>query len=161
MLGIPDEDLNGRKRKGSQVTFKEEEDVINPEDVDPSIGKFRNLIQTAIIPNKRFRIDKTQNSGNEVARSSFHILRPVGSDNHSLYNRMSPLFSSSLSSKLGIHLPNPAPDIDLNKPNESIGTSISPSAFTGNALQLSLNEPRKKKYAKEAWPGKKTGSLLM
>lgn len=43
----------GVKRKKKIVSFCEEEDVINPEDVDPSIGKFRNMIQTTIvIPNK-------------------------------------------------------------------------------------------------------------
>lgn len=54
MLGIPDEEMKGpnRKRKSLGVKFKEEEDVINPEDIDPSIGKFRNLIQTSVIPKK-------------------------------------------------------------------------------------------------------------
>jgi nuclear inhibitor of protein phosphatase 1 len=37
------------KRKKKCVEFKDEEDVINPEDVDPSIGRFRNMIQTSII----------------------------------------------------------------------------------------------------------------
>jgi len=42
MMGIPDEDINSknRKRKLSNVTFNEDEDVINPEDVDPSVGRF-------------------------------------------------------------------------------------------------------------------------
>jgi hypothetical protein len=39
------------KRKG--VSFNDEEEVINPEDVDSSVGRFRNLIQsTVFIPNK-------------------------------------------------------------------------------------------------------------
>ena len=41
------------KKKKKSVQFKEEEDVINPEDIDPSVGRFRNMIQTSIIiPNK-------------------------------------------------------------------------------------------------------------
>jgi hypothetical protein len=36
----------------NRITFNEEEMVINPEDVDPSIGRFRNLIETTVIPKK-------------------------------------------------------------------------------------------------------------
>ena len=56
MLGIADEDANGRngnrKRKKRSITFNEEEEVINPEDIDPSVGRFRNLVQTTVIPTK-------------------------------------------------------------------------------------------------------------
>ena len=45
------------KKKKKMVSFCEEEDVINPEDVDPSVGRFRNMIQTTlVIPNKVFSI---------------------------------------------------------------------------------------------------------
>ncbi len=41
------------KKKKKMISFNEEEDVINPEDVDPSVGRFRNMIQTTlVIPNK-------------------------------------------------------------------------------------------------------------
>jgi len=55
MLGIPDEDqrLKNRKRKKKSVSFNDEEEVINPEDIDPSIGRFRNLVQTTIIPTSK------------------------------------------------------------------------------------------------------------
>ena len=56
MLGIADEDASGRngsrKRKKRSITFNEEEEVINPEDIDPSVGRFRNLVQTTVIPTK-------------------------------------------------------------------------------------------------------------
>ena len=53
MVGITDAD-KPRKRKShtNSVAFADEEEIINPEDVDPSIGKFRNMIQTTIIPTK-------------------------------------------------------------------------------------------------------------
>ena len=53
MVGITDVD-KPRKRKShvNSVEFADEEEIINPEDVDPSIGKFRNMIQTTIIPTK-------------------------------------------------------------------------------------------------------------
>lgn len=41
------------KKKKKFVSICEDEDVINPEDIDPSIGRFRNMIQTTVlIPNK-------------------------------------------------------------------------------------------------------------
>lgn len=61
MLGIADDDSGnknvGGKRKKRSITFNEEEEVINPEDVDPSVGRFRNLVHTSlIIPTKVFII---------------------------------------------------------------------------------------------------------
>ena len=44
----------GRKRKS--VKFNNEEDVINPEDVDDSIGKFRNSCEVTIIPTKVLKL---------------------------------------------------------------------------------------------------------
>jgi nuclear inhibitor of protein phosphatase 1 len=50
MLGIPDDDnRKGLKRKKKSLTFNEEEEIINPEDIDPSVGRFRNLVQTTVI----------------------------------------------------------------------------------------------------------------
>lgn len=54
MLGIGEDDpkQRGLKRHKFNVSFKDEEDVINPEDVDPSVGRFRNLVQTTVVPSK-------------------------------------------------------------------------------------------------------------
>lgn len=54
MLGISDDDphKSNRKRKKKGITFNEDEEVINPEDVDPSVGRFRNLVHTTIVPSK-------------------------------------------------------------------------------------------------------------
>ena len=41
-----------RKRKQSEsgrISFNEEHEIINPEDVDPSIGRFRNMISSSIV----------------------------------------------------------------------------------------------------------------
>jgi len=54
MLGIPDEDKRkSLKRKKKGVTFNEEEEIINPEDIDPTVGRFRNLVQTTVIPTSK------------------------------------------------------------------------------------------------------------
>lgn len=59
MLGIAEDDKPrvgpANKRTKKSITFNDEEEVINPEDIDPSVGRFRNLIQTTVvIPNKVF-----------------------------------------------------------------------------------------------------------
>lgn len=55
MLGIAEDDFKPALRRRSQkrsVSFNEDEEVINPEDVDPSVGRFRNLVSTTVIPVK-------------------------------------------------------------------------------------------------------------
>ena len=42
-MGIPKEETFVKKRRKIHITFNEEEDVINPEDVDPSIGREDHL----------------------------------------------------------------------------------------------------------------------
>lgn len=56
MLGIGEDGESGgsrpRKRRKRGVTFNEDEEIINPEDIDPSVGRFRNLIHTTVVPTK-------------------------------------------------------------------------------------------------------------
>jgi hypothetical protein len=54
MLGITDDEIHKitRKRKKKGISFNDDEEIINPEDVDPSVGRFRNLIQTTVVPSK-------------------------------------------------------------------------------------------------------------
>lgn len=59
-IGITDDSPASKNRKSTahrkKVNFKDEDDIINPEDIDPSVGKFRNLVQTQVIPSKRVRL---------------------------------------------------------------------------------------------------------
>jgi len=52
MLGISDDVLKTKRKRTRGVHFNEDEQIINPEDIDPSVGRFRNLIRTTVIPNK-------------------------------------------------------------------------------------------------------------
>ena len=61
MLGISDGDGPGggsaKKKRKIRIYFNEEEDVINPEDVDPSIGRyilFRYYLQVNIVYNEKY-----------------------------------------------------------------------------------------------------------
>lgn len=40
------------KRKRKSISFHEEEIIINPEDVDPTVGRFRHMVSVQVIPNK-------------------------------------------------------------------------------------------------------------
>ena len=99
--------------------------MINPEDVDPTIGRFRNMIQTTVIPRKRPHPEQglmptaadLLNSPSESSSSSSHaanVKRPtftsptkaVGGGGGGLYDGLdshlmagpSGLFATSLSS---------------------------------------------------------------
>ena len=81
--------------------------------------------------------------------------------------------SLGMVSKLGLRLPNLAPEVDaapeakepapLPAPAPAAATAAAVGfSVEGQGDQPSSNEPKKKKYAKEAWPGKKpVPSLLM
>ena len=62
MSTLPMDEMNPmnplKRRKTTSVSFSTDDDeVINPEDVDPSVGRFRNLISTEIIvPSKKPKV---------------------------------------------------------------------------------------------------------
>jgi len=169
MLGIPDEENRSinRKRKKRGVSFNEEEEIINPEDIDPSVGKFRNLVQTTVIPAKKRRMEANQMDPNLNMSTKHHY---AGLHYHNLYDdlptttvsgdqahvNMSLLFPSSLSGKLGLSLPNPAPEVDMMTSPVEIVPMVTPVN-----MENVTTEPKKKKYAKEAWPGKKPVPSLL
>ncbi len=130
---------------------------------------------------------ETLSSGTLSRDNQFHRSLSVSSGSEGLYGGLPPemgessqshlisqsassgLFSSTLASKLGLPLmPNPAPDVDLSAPLEPAAAPVTsrlnvefaqPPAVESDP---SSNGPKRKKYAKEAWPGKKpTPSLLM
>ena len=144
-----------RKLKRIHITFNEDEQVINPEDIDPSVGRFRNLIQTTVIPSKRPRRDfvsmtfSTEDTHTEV-RSDLHEPSSHYLDSSNTY---------STAARLGISIPNLAPDVNrgLQLPSVDINPKIQVTMETAEESDL----PRKKKYAKEAWPGKKPAHLLV
>ncbi|KAH8290589.1 hypothetical protein KR054_004222, partial [Drosophila jambulina] len=213
MLGI-DDDTNMRKqnalkqgRRSRNVTFNDEEIIINPEDVDPNVGRFRNLVQTTVVPAKRARFDVNhmgihtgsslssanaahvhqlfQQSLADMKHQNQHIreMPPPHAVPHSPTNSLyqgipaeahgkgdlEPISPLSIGSKLGLLLPNPAPEVlpvfdEALEPTSSLAQKLAvananvrryvedphDSSGEGDALC-----PQKKKYAKEAWPGRK------
>ncbi len=68
-----------------------------------------------------------------------------------------------ISAKLGSSLPNSAPDVELysvSLPPPDLNLKLLAAQNQTASRQLE-DGPKKKKYAKEAWPGKKPGSHLL
>ncbi|KAH0535511.1 nuclear inhibitor of protein phosphatase 1 [Cotesia glomerata] len=175
MLGITDDDVHksNRKRKKKGITFNDDEEVINPEDVDPSVGRFRNLVQTTVVPSKRMRLEGGLISLSDDNHHHHHHMKHFQPINTShLYQDLPPEqytpsvnnnpYSSltSVTSRLGIALPNPAPDVDMTPAQiqQDVAPPVPEVPATAEAL---AHEPKKKKYAKEAWPGKKPLPTLL
>uniref|UniRef100_A0A1A9UHD1 Nuclear inhibitor of protein phosphatase 1 n=1 Tax=Glossina austeni TaxID=7395 RepID=A0A1A9UHD1_GLOAU len=203
LLGLPESqtELDTKSRKRRCVTFNDEEIIINPEDIDPNVGRFRNLVQTTVIPIKRARYeglqmglatptqhitltshqmfqqgmqDHIKNLQNAISSTSTTSASPslyqglpaathdghiqhVGND----FTLASPL---ALGSKLGLLLPNPAPDVTpveassvspMNTPALTRKLASANVRYDGSIHTETNDEPQKKKYAKEAWPGRK------
>ncbi|XP_030203122.1 nuclear inhibitor of protein phosphatase 1-like isoform X1 [Gadus morhua] len=166
-----------RRRRSSRVSFSEDDEVINPEDVDPSVGRFRNMIQTAVVPIKKRKLsDPVEPPGSEDAVG--HRTRPFSPRAAGgLYGDLPPTSNEALNpaalalggpTVLG-SVPNLAPEVDLSPVSarppirrDTAAPASVPTHTPGPYAAEAFNEPRKKKYAKEAWPGKKpTPSLLI
>lgn len=184
MLGIGEEvdsaSTSRSKKKRRSVTFNEDQEVINPEDVDPTVGRFRNMVHTTVIPGKRQRLDgigvtsgltsDDKQMGSGLHLHPKHLQSPSGAGT-SLYGDLlphshthldaergnNPILSSVLASRLGISLPDPAPDIDLapSRKEESEEPPLPQIPVPPPAPNPSSTSatPSKKIYAKEAWPG--------
>lgn len=191
MLGISDDSFNNnsssmdksgsRKRSIKNVSFNEEEIVINPEDIDPSVGRFRNMIQSTVVPVKRAKMDPGSSGAVFSAPPTFnsslqsdlllkqfnaslvphlyHDLPPSGDAHKQSPEQDGP--TGTIGSKLGLLLPNPAPDVaplyedeDLSAVS-SVRVSLPQSEDERIDDEVTGDQPKKKKYAKEAWPGRK------
>ncbi|KAK1795079.1 hypothetical protein P4O66_010261, partial [Electrophorus voltai] len=156
-----------RKRKSSRVSFNEEEVIINPEDVDPSVGRFRNMVQTAVVPMKKKKMESGNILGiDDTVTRHVHSFPLRGG----LYGDLPPSSHDARAAGApggttilgGLPLPNPAPEVDLAPEPPQPPVTLNPTPVLGPFAPEGLSEPRKKKYAKEAWPGKKpTPSLLL
>lgn len=179
--------INPIKKKKKSVSICEEEDIINPEDIDPSVGRFRNMVQTTFfIPNKKKRPNQVQISQqteiiNKRAKEDqeIHLQEVEDRESKELYTDSDDEVDKeepySISTSLGINL---APDVDEKQiiQNESeiiikkqqllhqqaqqmINRQHQQSIQMQRDQQIQEQEReellKKKKYAKESWPGRK------
>lgn len=131
------------KKKKKTVIFNDEEDIINPEDIDPTIGRFRNLVQTTVVVprSKRPGIKTESEVVEKKMRPSFDskIERDITLyEEHEEYN------------SIGFKCLNSAPDVD------AIGGS-EPAYLNSHSTQhqvFQTEDDHKKRYVKESWPGR-------
>ena len=166
------------KRRKKTVSFYEDEIIINPEDIDPSIGRFRNMVQTTvIIPSKKKRPNQAQfNNQNidliakrlrqEEALVFTHKIKSeeeedeksrdseVGlNESSTLYDDYD-IFGMSMASNMGLKGLDLAPDVDnYSSPSETPVKQVQPPKHSPQTNQTTIYG--KKIYAKEAWPGRK------
>lgn len=188
MLGINEDNIrkpnSSSKRKRKHITFNDDEIIINPEDVDPSVGRFRNLVQTTVLPAKRFKYETNSmgiphftkpatiqpiiSSVDKTLQSSlYHGIPDAGASGSKPHHPMElDVTQIALGSKLGLLLPNPAPDVNPEEPVavhkvqfSSAPVTSGPHTYEESMMveaQGTPGGPQKKKYAKESWPGRKS-----
>lgn len=119
-----------KMRKG--VSFNDEEDIINPEDVDPSVGRFRNLVKSALIPSKRIRLEAGPATTSETVEEE-----SCGTQG-----------TVAAFTPTGFAVPNPAPNVD---------EELNQLSLDSPEVKEETEAPKKKKkYVKESWPGKRS-----
>uniref|UniRef100_A0A8V0YIK4 Nuclear inhibitor of protein phosphatase 1 n=1 Tax=Gallus gallus TaxID=9031 RepID=A0A8V0YIK4_CHICK len=129
-----------RKRKNSRVTFSDDDEIINPGSLTTDDSATRRMQNFPYSGGLYGGLPPTHNE--------------AGSQSHGVHG-------TALIGGLPMPYPNLAPDVDLTPVVPStvnMNPAPNPAVFNPEAV----NEPKKKKYAKEAWPGKKpTPSLLI
>ncbi|KHJ40382.1 hypothetical protein D918_09574 [Trichuris suis] len=139
---------SGKLRK--HVQFDLVEEIINPEDIDPTVGRFRNLISTSLIslkhprltpiPEKQARLSSLSNPVDpipDLENSSFTA--------KSTESGLAVLFKNRLGSS----------SLDL-APEAKLDETDTPTTSAEIRKPNKPEEPcsDKKKYPIEAWPGK-------
>lgn len=158
VIATATEKTEGGKRRQSEstrISFNESAETINPEDIDPSIGRFRNMISSSIvIPAAELAMPVPPTLYN--ANVGYSNVNKLDKDS-SRYNSAPPLISPSKVKPAGSsYLPvvNSAPEpLDLEAPPKP----VMPEPF--RRTEADDSEPKRKKYAKESWPGRKQAGL--
>jgi len=143
------------KRKRKSVVFAEREEVINPEDVDASVGRFRNLISVQIIPNKRARSTGLAPVNTPVKKhvQDFYNKGLYG-DMESHGNMATKTSGIAMQDNKNATAINLCPDVNDEPIMFESPTEIIQPEPSKQIEDFSLDE-KKKIYHKEAWPGKK------
>lgn len=143
MLRVSDTEIIQRgKRKKKSVNFTDVEEIINIDEIDPTVGKFRNLVQTSIVlPNKKIKTDpsfvpftSTSSSSDLSSKSSFDFQK-------------SNSFNFNDFAFAGV---NSAPEVNFDL-DESTTRPLSIVNFGSLEPKHENRSTEKKKYAKEKW----------
>uniref|UniRef100_A0A914L8R7 FHA domain-containing protein n=1 Tax=Meloidogyne incognita TaxID=6306 RepID=A0A914L8R7_MELIC len=161
------DDARRKLRPRPRLQFNEEEEIINPEDVDPLVGRFRNMVRTAVIPTsgrKREAVD------DENELFDFYLPSQQTKKTRKIASPATTTKSGDKMFSIGSLSLNAAPDLDLYSPilpppknSSAVNTPaakgkygpLMPSKDASKLLGFATPDSEvcpKKKYAKEAWP---------
>nr|CAB3265101.1 nuclear inhibitor of protein phosphatase 1-like [Phallusia mammillata] len=146
-----------KRRKRKSVAFAGEEEVINPEDIDSSVGRFRNMISVQMIPNKRPRESTGLVSASTDVKK--HIQEFYNQGLYEDLDKEEERKPDPVPARMSGFVPNLAPEIE-DTGEVAIETSLTierPQVFTEKTKDLK----QRKKYVKEAWPGKRPAPALL
>lgn len=127
-----------KSRFDLQTAYQQRFDSFLSEDVDPTVGRFRNLVQTAIVGGGKRKAGQDSKESKKRAR-----ILMSGREDISAKPYSSVLGSSSISA---------APSLDLYS---NISPTVEPFPGSTASIVTEDDSSKKKKYAKEAWPGRK------
>ncbi|KAJ8386288.1 hypothetical protein AAFF_G00174840 [Aldrovandia affinis] len=125
-----------RKRRSSRVSFSDDEEIINPEDIDPSVGRFRNMIQTAVVPMKKKKAEVHGTVGLVDAVTQRTQVFPFSGG---LYGDLPPTSheaaahpaaaqgGATILGALPVPFPNPAPEVDLTPTTTQPPVTLNPT----------------------------------
>lgn len=145
-----DKDAPQRRKSGEnhRISFNLTEETINPEDIDPSIGRFRNMISTSIVlPNK----DIIPNGEENMTKNNQITPNKLYSNVPEVTSPTTPSKPKSISSYLPVVNAAPEP-LDLTT---DVKVTVPEIIAKPDAEDM---EPKRKKYAKESWPGRKAAA---
>ncbi|KRX96401.1 Nuclear inhibitor of protein phosphatase 1 [Trichinella pseudospiralis] len=140
-----------RKRKAKCVSFVDEEEIINPEDVDPTVGRFRNLVQTAVIPKKKqHMVEEAETTLEKNVESVKKIMQAANRESGSSVSRSKHPLRINLAPEVELYertLPDPKRDSKTEQ-------GIAETSKSARDLSSGREKEKKKKYPIESWPGK-------
>ncbi|KAI6182671.1 FHA domain-containing protein [Aphelenchoides bicaudatus] len=148
-IPITIEEARRKSRPRNNVVFLEQEEVINPEDVDDTVGRFRNLVQTAIVSGGKRKGSQPADEGAKAVKRRILLPGKEDLDNSS---------TRPYSSLLGVGGISAAPSLDLYS---NVSPAIGPTPKSMASADADDGSSKKKKYVKEAWPGRKTHSTAI
>ena len=152
---------NSNKRKSTtrHITFSSNPvEIINPEDVDPSIGRYRNMVQSAFIPTpKRPCLENL--SASCPIESSAHIKPSISDVSHAISKCHRTESTNSLIANMTFcsapMVNNPKTFGKSNEITTSLLETLANNIFHDTTVDPHPPTFPKKIYAKEIWPGKK------
>lgn len=161
--------VNTLKRKRSSVRFDKNDVIINPEDIDPTVGRFRNLISMEIIiPNKKPKVAVTPDTTTPATPKSMQDFHGMGFQIYSETTAVEtppaptiPTTTTNLMSMVSRITSAPdveAPDMTPRPPPAPPAPKVTISQAAAETMaeaDAKFDRPAKKMYVKEAWPGRK------